>query len=94
MSKLNPRDQIDKASAMLVEAIKDAVNANLAAASSRGQLDVKGDVLVRLLALTNASIEEGYHRANRSFGKSVELALVTATFPKLDTVTSAKKKSG
>lgn len=93
MSKQNPRDQIDKAAFTLMEGIKDAVQANLAAASSTGQLDVKGDTLARLLTLVNASIEEGYHRGNRTFGKAVDGALATAALPPLD-ATGAKKKSG
>lgn len=75
MSKHNPSDQIDKAAWTLAEGIKDALSANLVAASSRGQLNVKGDVLATLLALVDASVQEGYHRGTKTFMKSVEKAL-------------------
>ena len=92
MSKQNPRDQVDKAAWTLMESIKDSVSANLAAASSRGQLDVKGETLARLLTLVNASIEEGFHKGNRVFGRVVDQALKDAALPALGTVT--KKKTG
>lgn len=92
MSK-NPRDQIDKASWMLLESIRDAVVANVTAASSRGQIDVKGNALARLLTIINASTEEGYHRASQTFSKAVDKALVDAALPPLEAFDS-KKKSG
>lgn len=93
MSKQKPRESIDKASWTMMEGIKDAVSANLAAASSRGQLDVKGETLSRLLQLVNASIEEGYHRSSRTFGKACDAALAAAALPPLE-APSTKKKSG
>lgn len=90
MSK-TPRDQIDKASWNLMESIKDAVSANVVAAS--GQLDVKGEALNRLVSILGASVEEGYHRAHRVFSKTVEKALMEAALPPLD-APPAKKKSG
>lgn len=90
MSTQNPREQINKASWNLVEGIKDAVSANLAAASHQAKLDVKGDVLQRLLTLVNASIEEGFHRGNRVFTKAVDKAMADASMP---TLTPSKKKS-
>lgn len=89
MSK-NPRDQIDKASWLLTEGIKDAVSANIMAAAPK--LEIKGEALNRLLSIVGASIEEGYHRGHRVFGKSVDKALEEATLPPLEKV--SKKKSG
>ena len=90
MSK-TPRDQIDKASWNLMEGIKDAVTANVVAAS--GQLEIKGEALNRLVALLGASVEEGYHRAHRVYAKSVDKALTEAALPALGTP-APKKKSG
>lgn len=89
MSK-TPRDQIDKASWNLMESIKDAVTANVVAAAPG--LDVKGDALQKLLTIAGASVEEGFHRAHRTFSKTVEKALTEAAMPPLDT--HAKKNSG
>lgn len=92
MSKSNPRDQIDKASFTLVEGIKDAVAANIASASQQSQLNIDKETLPRLLAVINASIEEGYHRGNRVFMRTVESALGDAALPPLSAA-PAKKKS-
>lgn len=86
MSK-SPRDQIDKASWSLMESIKDAVTANVVSSSS--QLDVKGLPLQTLLTIVGASVEEGYHRAHKTYLKSVDKALTEASMPVL-----TEKKSG
>jgi len=85
----NPRDQINKASWTLVEGIKDAVSSNLLTATTTKRVDIKPEVLERLLAIVNASIDEGFHRGSRTFGKVVDTALSAAALPPL-----AKKKSG
>ena len=91
MSKPNPRDQINKASWTLMEGIKDAVTTNITTAARQVQLDIKGDVLARLLMIVNASVEEGYHRGSRVFTKAIENALRDAAMPPLEA--SPKKKS-
>jgi hypothetical protein len=92
MSKQNPRDQVAKAAWNLFEGVKDTIQANLTAASSSGQLDVKGETLARLLLIVNASIEEGYHRGSRVFGKAVDQAVAVAVAPPL--AARLTKKSG
>lgn len=94
MSKRNPREQINRASWNLVEGIKDAVRANIAAAASRGAIDAKGDELSRLIELTTASVDEGYHKAARVFDRAVDEAMhqsvLAATMPPVG-VPSPKK---
>lgn len=91
MNNLKPRDQINKASWLLVEAIKDSVTANLAAAVQTKKLDVNNEQLSMLLNVVNASIEAGYHRANREFVRSADKAIESAVDDAVAVVT--KKKS-
>ena len=92
MSKQNPRDQVAKAAWNLFEGVKDTVQANLLAASSNGQLDIKGDTLARLMLVVNASIEEGYHRGNKAFGKAIDHVVASVAAPPL--FPRPTKKSG
>lgn len=92
MSKSSPREQIDKASFNLVEGIKDAVSANIANVSQQAKLDINKETLPRLLALINASIEEGYHRGNRIFLRTVDSALTDGAMPALGTTAAPTKK--
>ena len=70
MSNRNPHDQISKASWTLMEGIKDAVNTNVATAS-RTVLKIEPQVLVKLLAIINASVEEGFHKGSKTFSRAV-----------------------
>ena len=75
----NPRDQINKASWTLMEGIKDAVGQNVTMAAKDNKIgDIKTGDLGKLLMIINASIEEGYHRAARTFGKVVDNAVDAA----------------
>lgn len=87
----NPRDQISQASWSLVEAAKDAVVTNIAAAARAAQFDIKPEQLQKLLMIAAASVEEGYHKGHRTFMKQVEGALSFASFPTLEKAKSKKK---
>jgi len=67
---LNPHDQISKAAWTLMEGIKDSVNNNVTTAT-RTALKVDPQVLVKLLAIINSSIEEGFHKGSKTFSRAV-----------------------
>ena len=90
MSK-NPRDQINKASWTLMEGIKDALSANLTAAVSQKTVDIKPEEFAKLLTIVNASVEQGYHRAARTFDKVVDVALTQAEMHPLGPQPTKKK---
>lgn len=75
----SPRDQISKASWVLLQSVKDKVASNVIAASQSGQIDTKNLNLERLLMIVNASVEEGFHRAHRSFLGEVDKTLASVT---------------
>lgn len=79
------RDQISKASWMLVESIKDSVSSNIITASQAGQIDLKNLNLDRLLTIINASVEAGHQRATKAFLQEVDKAIASPPSP-------AKKK--
>lgn len=78
----SPRDQISKASWMLLESIKDSVTSNVIAATQSGQLDLKNINLERLLLIINASAEAGHQRAHKSFLQEVDRVVTTTTLTK------------
>jgi len=90
MSK-NPTDRVSKAAWNMVEGIKDATGANIAAAVRSGEVNVKPADLPKLLALVNASIEEGFHRSSKVFDRVVSDVVAGAAMPPLQA--PAKKKS-
>ena len=80
------RDQISKATWMLVESIKDSVSSNIVTASQTGQIDLKNLNLDRLLTIVNASIEAGHQRATKAFLQEVDKVVANVPLP------PAKKK--
>lgn len=86
---MQARDKINKSSWTLIEGIKDSVTNNLTTAMRSGQLKIEATQVPALLALLQASIEEGYHKGHKTFSKTVDAALTEAAMPSLD---PAKKK--
>lgn len=74
----SPRDQISKASRVLLESIKDSVVSNVVTATQTGQLNLKNINLNRLLMILDASVEAGHQRAHKSFLLEVDKALTSA----------------
>jgi len=72
MSKMNPRDQINKAAWVVVESIRDAVSNNIVQASQSGQLDIKGTQLEHLITIVNGSIDSGFQRCSKNFLREVD----------------------
>lgn len=72
---MNSKNQIDRATKTLVDGIKDAVDSNLVLAVRSKQIDVKPEQLSTLLALVQASIDEGYIKGSRVFTRTVIDAL-------------------
>lgn len=83
MSSKKPSDQINKAAWTLTEGIKDAVSANVRIAISTKQVKVDNDQLSKILAIIDASIDEGYHRGSRVFSRVVDAAIDQAAMPQL-----------
>jgi hypothetical protein len=71
----NPRDEINKAAWLMIEAAKDAAQANVMQSVISGKVKLEADQLQLLLSVITASIEEGYSRANRAFSRVVDEAL-------------------
>lgn len=90
MSK-NSNERISKAAWNMVEGIKDATSTNIATAVRTGEVNVKPADLPKLLAIVSASIEEGYHRSSKVFGRVVDDVVAGAAMPPLQA--PAKKKS-
>jgi hypothetical protein len=91
MSKLDPREQINRASWTIVEAVKDSLAANLLQASTQGKMPIKGDDLAKLLVMVNASVEEGGHKASRTFNRTVD-AIVSKLEQELPAETPPRTK--
>lgn len=85
-----PKDTISRASWTLMEGAKDSAQANITAAVMSKQIEVKPEHVAKLLALINASIEEGYHKGFKSFNRTVEIATEATSAPPAP----SKKKSG
>lgn len=90
MGKQNPREQINKAAWNFSESIKDTLRQNLMSAVSSKQLDIPRESLEKLLHVMGASVDEGYHRAAKSFSKSVDQIVSDVELPSLG-VPSPKK---
>ena len=76
---MQPRDKINKSSWTLHESVKDTVASNLTTAIHSGQLKIEAASVEKLLAIINASADEGYHRGSRIFGKIVDAAITEAS---------------
>lgn len=70
--------QISKSAFQLVEQTKNVTAQNLAAAVANGDLKVDRAMLPMLISLVQASIDEGFHQANRQFEAVVDEALTSA----------------
>ncbi len=90
MSK-NSNTRVNKAVWTLVEGIKDATSANITTAVRTGEVSIKPADMPKLLAIVAASIEEGYHKGSKVFGRVVDDVIVQAEMPSLQAPT--KKKS-
>jgi len=90
MSK-NSNTRVNKAVWTLVEGIKDATAANITTAVRTGEVSIKPADMPKLLAIVAASIEEGYHKGSKVFGRVVDDVIVQAEMPSLQAPT--KKKS-
>jgi len=76
MSSPKPRDQIERAAHSLVEEVKNAVALNLTVVAQQNNIDITSEAHTKLMNLVMQSIDEGYHKGSRTFGKHVEEALV------------------
>jgi len=94
MGEKNPRDMLNKASWTLMEVMKDAASANVTQALRTGQLAIDAREVPKLMALIAASIEEGYHKGSRSFGKVVDAAIVASPEALAREQAAAKKNAG
>jgi len=94
MGEKNPRDMLSKASWTLMEGMKDAVSTNVTQALRASQLDIKPEEVTKLMAIINASLEEGYHRGFRSYCKVVDQAVVAAPAALAREQSTAKKNAG
>lgn len=88
MSNQKPKDKIEKASWMLLNAAKDAVTNNVTLAVRQKQLKIENDELAKLLMVIDASLQEGFQRSHKVFCREVDAALLAAEMPPL-----AKKKT-
>ncbi len=70
---------ISKSAFQLVEQAKNVTAQNLTAAVAKGDLKIDRNVLPLLIALVQASIDQGYHQANRQFEEQVDLSLTAAS---------------
>jgi len=86
---MQPREIISKSSWVFVENIKDRVATNLAKALQSNQIKVDKAQLDRMINITLASIDEGYHSAHKPFISSVDKVLTAVAD---DATESAKKK--
>lgn len=69
---MQPREKISKSSWTLLEGIKDSVANNITNAIRSGQLKIETKQVQTLLALLGSSADEGYHRAHKTFMKTVD----------------------
>jgi len=83
MSEQKPCDQVNKAAYFLVEEIKNSVALNLTVAAKNNKIDTNGEAHKKLMVVVLASIDEGFHKGRRVFGKHVEEALAY-TIPLVD----------
>lgn len=86
---MHPRDKVNKASWTLLQSVKDTVSQNLVQAARQGHFKIENAEMQKLMTLVSASVEEGYHKAMKSFMKEVDGALVQESMPSLET---SKKK--
>lgn len=97
---MQPRDKISKSSWTLHEGVKDTVASNLVNAIRSGQLKIEAASVEKLLAVINASADEGYHRGHKIFmkmsdealGQEAEAAVTSEMMPDLKKPGAAKKK--
>ena len=68
---MKAKDKIAKASWILLEGVKDQAVNSLIQAVQTGHVKVEKDQLERLVQLVSTSIEAGYHKAFRTFEKTV-----------------------
>lgn len=86
---MSSKNQIDRATKTLIDGIKDAVDTNLVSAVRSKQIDIKPEHLSVLLALVNASIQEGYIKGSRVFTRTVTDSIAASQAP----ATPTKKKT-
>jgi len=69
---MNPKDKLSKSSWSLRNSMLDVTISNIHKAVQNNQLKIEQKQLDILLSLIPTSMDEGYHRAHRSFVASVE----------------------
>ena len=90
---MSARDKISKSAFnLLVGSSKDATVANIASAVATGRLKIDKQTLPMLIDLINQSIDAGYHRAHKSFMKSVDEALAEVSSDVQPTVKKSTTK--
>ena len=83
---MQPKEKISRAAYSIIEAAKDSAQSDITNAIRAGQIKVEAKSVPALLSLMAASIESGYHRAARTFDRTIESCLEevrkeTAAFP-------------
>lgn len=66
---MNPIDAVSKATKVLVDSVKDAIELNLVRASQEGRIDLSEEQLRQCVVLVKATADESYLRGLSTFQK-------------------------
>lgn len=72
---MNSRIKIERALYNVIETIDDQVKSNIMSLINSKQLIIDQKQLEKLLAITSASIQEGYNKTNKHFMKIVDASI-------------------
>ena len=75
---MSSKDKISKSAWNLIESAKDATSNNIITAIRTGKLKVDSSTVEALLAVVNASIDEGFHKGHKTFMKTVDAELTAS----------------
>jgi len=74
---MDPVDKISKESKVLIDAAKDALSANLLAASNSKIINLNEDQLTKLINLVDISLNESFQKSLPTFQKSIKQHFLT-----------------
>lgn len=69
---MNNVDKITRDAKILIDSARDSVNSNIVNAIAAKKISLNENQLQEVLALVNASIDEGYQRAINAFQGSIK----------------------